>query len=151
VAILEILTDGDPILREKSIEVKEITNEVLSYVKDMKETIKKSNGVGLAAPQVGILERVVLVCFQITKKKYSSPIVLINPKILSFSDDKNVDEEGCLSIPGVYDNVSRYTRIEVEYMDLDGKVHVEEFQDFNARVIQHEVDHLNGILFVDRV
>jgi peptide deformylase len=147
---LRILQEPDDRLRQVCQAIDEITDEHLAYIQKMKNTLKKSGGVGLAAPQVGILDRVALVRFE-KGKKYTSPLVIINPKILSFSDEQSVAEEGCLSIDDFTADIPRYNTIEVEYMDEHGNEHQRKLTDFNARVVQHEIDHLNGVLITDRM
>lgn len=147
---LRILQDPDDRLRQVCQAIDEITDEHLVYIQKMKTTLKRSGGVGLAAPQVGILDRIAIVRFE-KGKKYTPAFVIINPKILSFSDEQSVAEEGCLSIDEFTADIPRYNDIEVEYMDEHGNEHQRKLSGFNARVVQHEIDHLNGVLITDRM
>ena len=150
--VFRVLIEGqDPDIRQVSKPVENIDEEIKPFLEKMKETLAQQKGVGLAAVQVGILKRFALVCYKDEKDGYKEPFVMINPKILSFSDEMMLDEEGCLSIPGVFDKVYRHKYITVEYKDLENKTVKENLQDFDARVVQHEIDHMNGILFLDRI
>lgn len=143
--ILNIETGKDnPILRKKAAPVTQITKKTLKLIKDMHETMIAANGVGLAAPQVGINERIVLITLD--NKKV---LPLINPEILEFSEDKEWGEEGCLSLPNQWGHVERPTAVILRFTDLKGQTLTLKFTDFEAREIQHELDHLNGILFTD--
>jgi peptide deformylase len=143
--ILPILTQHSPILRQISKEIKEVTPEVKKYALDMIETMKNSNGVGLAAPQIGCNIRLIVIEY----KKNS--ITMINPIIQKKSILENVSEEGCLSIPGTFGNVKRHTNIVVEMTDLSGNKQTIKAKGMFARIIQHEIDHLDGVLFTDKV
>ncbi len=134
----------NPELRKMSREVKCINKHVLMLLDDMKETLRIEEGVGLAAPQVGVLRRIAIVEFD---GKYYE---LINPRILSSSGEL-VEEEGCLSVPGIRGLVKRPETIKVTYVDRDGKRHKEEITGLTARVFCHEIDHLEGVLFVDKM
>lgn len=143
---MKILTGKEnKILRSNSEEVLDINSEILSLEKKMSKIMKKSKGVGLAAPQIGILKRIILV------KLESGETFMINPKIVSFSASVDCKEEGCLSIPETFGMVERYTSIKLNFLDKKGKQHEKYFYDFDARVIQHEIDHLNGVLFTDKI
>lgn len=145
--ILEILKHPNPKLKEKSLE---ITPEMISdpefkeFVQNMKQTMIKKDGIGLAAPQVDRLIRVIVINIDSMSQAF------INPKITKKSLRKNIMEEGCLSIPGVYKNVKRSNSVSVEYLDMDGKKHKIKTSGLPARVFQHEIDHLDGVLFIDR-
>lgn len=146
--ILRILIEGkDPELREVSEAVENITDELKASVEKMKYTMKKSKGVGLAAPQVGVLQRFIIVSLNGESESFA----MVNPRILSYSNETCLDEEGCLSLPGYFDKVYRNKRIKVEYVDINNNKQVLKLEDFDARVVQHEIDHLDGILFIDRV
>ncbi len=134
----------NPELRKISREVKCINKHVLQLLDDMKDTLHVEAGVGLAAPQVGVLRRIAIVEFD--GRFYE----LINPKILSTSGEL-VEEEGCLSVPGVRGPVKRPEKIKVTYVDREGKRHKEEITGLTARVFCHEIDHLDGVLFVDKM
>ena len=146
--ILNIIKHPNPLLREKSREIERdeiFSPEFKNFIKNMTKTMLKKDGVGLASPQIGELKRIFIAVIN------GTPQVFINPKITKKSWRKNTMEEGCLSIPGVYGKVKRPTSVEVEYLDLSGEKRKIKANKFNARVIQHETDHLNGILFIDRM
>lgn len=144
-AVRIIRKDTDPVLRKKAKEIKEITPAILRLLQDMAETMDAANGVGLAAPQVGIAKRIVLV-----KVGKNELLELINPVILNQSGDE-VDVEGCLSFPGLYGEVARAVEVEVEALDREGKKKIIKGTGLLARALQHEIDHLEGVLFVDKV
>tara|TARA_B100001989_G_scaffold252779_1_gene236163 strand:- start:6648 stop:7163 length:516 start_codon:yes stop_codon:yes gene_type:complete len=147
---LKIIIAPDPRLLEVSKHVTLINNEVKDLLKDMLEIMYKSNGVGLAAPQVGVLKRLVVMdcAEQGTKKK---PLKFINPEILNLSSEKSEFEEGCLSLPTQYAKVERPSIIEVKYEDENGKKIKKKFSGIEATCLQHEIDHLDGKLFVDHI
>jgi len=144
-AILEIKKYGEPVLREKSLPVEEITPEVLSLIKDMAETMYTNSGIGLSAPQVGVSKRIIVVDGQ-----EKGLIALINPVITNREGEK-ITEEGCLSFPNLYSNIKRSSKITVTALNQEGEQ--VEFTDENliARIFQHEIDHLDGILFIDKI
>ncbi len=152
---LPICYYGDPVLRKKGEKVVEITDDLRRLVADMIETFDENNGIGLAAHQVGkplalfVLRK--YIHREDDKWDVTEPIVYINPKILEYSDEMWVEEEGCLSIPKIRLPVERPVRIKVEATDLEGKRFVEELEWQNARVVMHENDHINGVLYIDRV
>lgn len=146
----------DPVLRQVAQPVKKITDKTRQLAADMIETMYDARGVGLAANQVGILDRVVTVDTNWSEKRNAkpaprNPLVLINPEILEESPDDESSSEGCLSLPEIEGDVWRSLRIRFRYMDLAGIAHEEEATGLKARCIQHEVDHLNGVLFIDRM
>ena len=142
-ALREIRLDGDPILRRKSREVDEITDRIKILLDDMIETMNYAEGVGLAAPQVGILRRVIVIDIG------EGPLKIINPVIVE-KQGEEVAIEGCLSIPGISGDVARPEKIKVEYLDVEGEKQVVEAQGPLARVFCHEIDHLDGILYTDK-
>ena len=144
-AILEINEYGEPVLREKALPVKEVTPEILNIIKDMAETMYSDSGVGLAAPQVGVSKRIILV-----DGEEDGLIVLINPMIIK-SEGEAVAEEGCLSIPGIYSQVKRASKVTVKALNENGDPIEITKEALTARALQHEIDHLDGILFVDRI
>ena len=149
-SILEILTIPDPRLKYKSTEVDFFDKKLEKIVKDMFDTLYSSgNGIGLAAPQVGIHKRIVVI--DLKENEEPSPIIFINPKILYSSEEKSTNEEGCLSIPGYYAEVERPKVVDVEWIDLKGKKTEKRITDLLSVCIQHEIDHLNGILFIDHL
>lgn len=150
-AIREIRKDGDEILAKKSKEVEVIDDKIKQLAQDMLDTMYKSDGIGLAACQVGMLKRIVVYDISyIDEEGKKVGHVLINPKITSRSKDMVEVEEGCLSFPDVYKNVLRHEKITVEYTDLDGKKKKINAKEMEAIVLQHEIDHLDGIVFLDR-
>jgi len=147
-AIREIISLPDKRLRLISEPVKAITPEIRALADEMFETMYDAPGIGLAAIQVAVPLR--LITMDLAKKEgEKEPRVFINPEILSSSEDLSVYEEGCLSIPEYYEEVERPAKVRVRFMDLDGKIHEEDAEDLYATCIQHEIDHLNGVLFVD--
>jgi peptide deformylase len=147
-AIREIISLPDERLRVVSKPVEAITPEVRALADDMFETMYDAPGIGLAAIQVAVPLR--LITMDLAKKEgETDPRVFINPEILSSSEDMSPYEEGCLSIPEYYEEVERPARVRVRYLDLDGKMHEEDAEGLFATCIQHEIDHLNGVLFVD--
>ncbi|MBQ8379291.1 MAG: peptide deformylase [Clostridia bacterium] len=150
-AIREIRKDGDEILAKKSKEVDVIDDKIKQLAQDMLDTMYKSDGIGLAACQVGMLKRMIVYDIRyIEEDGKKEGHVLINPKITSRSKTMVEVEEGCLSFPDVYKNVLRHEKITVEYTDLDGKKKKINAKDMEAIVLQHEIDHLDGIVFLDR-
>jgi peptide deformylase len=144
-AILRILEFPDPRLRKKAVPVADVDANIRSLVDDMFETMYAAPGIGLAATQVDVHKR--LLVADISQEK-NDPQVLINPEILE-KDGVAVTEEGCLSVPGYFVEVERAEHIRVRYLDRDGKETEKEVEDLLAVCIQHEIDHLNGKLFVD--
>ena len=168
---LVILPDAQ--LRSKSAAVSKITPEIRKLVEDMFETMYDAPGIGLAAIQVGVAQRIVTM--DLGKRKHEgdaeeiedgeaveveapeeeeevkNPRVFINPEITWSSDEMSTYEEGCLSIPDIHEEVERPARVKVKFMDLDGKQHEEEADGLYATCIQHEIDHLNGVLFIDHI
>lgn len=147
-AVRTITKLGDPILKSRSRPVERsrlATPEFRNLVRDMTETMIHAQGIGIAAPQVGVGLLVAII------NAKGKPFAIINPRILKRSWRTEQSEEGCLSVPGVYGRVKRARTITVAYTDLDGVERTEEVSGLLARVFQHEIDHLNGTLFVDRV
>lgn len=145
--ILNIQTgQANPILHQKAREVKEITAEIKQLILDIVETLEVRQGIGLAAPQVGQLLRIITVKPELNKKA----IVLINPQIKKTSWRKATLEEGCLSLPGLYLPIKRPIKITVEGLDNNGEKIKIETKDLLARIIQHEIDHLDGVLITDK-
>ena len=142
-SILDIRVLGDPVLREETKPVEQITEEVRALVKSMFETMYLAKGIGLAAPQVGRTERVAVI--DVDKQ----PIVIINPEIIESDSKTSKSEEGCLSIPDVYGDVVRPARVKVRALDIDGREFEVEADELLGRCLQHEIDHLHGKLFLD--
>ena len=143
-ALRNIRTLGDDVLRKKSKKIDVINKRILTLIEDMKETMYEARGVGLAAPQVGILKRLVVIDVG------DGPIVLINPEILE-TKDSQIDEEGCLSIPGREEEVERPNYVKVNALNEKGEEIIIEGDGLLARAICHEIDHLEGVLFIDKV
>lgn len=141
-ALRKIRIEKDPILRKISKEVPKISHNIKILADDMLETMYEAHGVGLAAPQVGILRRLVVIDVG------EGPIVMINPEIIERSGEQE-GQEGCLSVPGKVGTVKRPMKVKAKAMNLDGEMTTVEGEGFLARAICHEVDHLNGILYID--
>lgn len=145
-AILNMRKLGDPILRTKAKSVKDFNEETVKILEDMAESMGHYDGIGLAAPQVGINLAMVVI-----KLGNDFPLLeLINPEIMTCTGEE-IDVEGCLSVPGVYGEVKRCTQVEVKYQDRAGKSKQFRAGGLLARAVQHELDHLEGVLFVDKV
>lgn len=149
-AIRPLVILPDSKLRLKSEPVAEITDEIRVLAKDMLDTMYDAPGVGLAAIQIGVPKRVVTIDVA-GEEEEPEPMVLINPEIVSCSEEKKVHQEGCLSIPEYYAEVERPDKIVFRYTDLDGKVIRREADGLLAVCVQHELDHLDGVLFIDRI
>lgn len=142
---MKILQLGDPVLREKSQPVTEFNDELKSTISEMFDDMIKANGVGLAAPQVGILKRFFVIISDDDVRR-----VFINPQIIATSTELCPYEEGCLSIPGIYEEIMRPKSVTVQAMNEKGKSFTLEADGLLARIIQHEYDHLDGMLYIDR-
>lgn len=157
--IRQIVLADDPLLRKKSKKVKRITDDVQRLIDDMVETMRVAPGVGLAAPQVGVLQRVAVIEVPIRSDEDSESeeeprtrlYVLINPEVTERSEETTLADEGCLCLPGYVGEVERAAEVEVRYLNRAGRKMRLQGNDFLARVIQHEVDHLDGILYTDRL
>ncbi|OFI07668.1 peptide deformylase [Clostridium acetireducens DSM 10703] len=143
-ALRNIRKYGDEILRKKSREIKEIDDRILTLLDDMVETMYKNQGVGLAGPQVGILKRVVVIDVG------QGPIYLVNPEIIE-KQGSYLDAEGCLSVPGRQEFVERPEKVKVKALNREGKEVILEGSGLLARAFCHEIDHLNGVLFIDKI
>lgn len=151
-AIRKIRTDEDPILRKTSKIVTNYNDRLKLLIEDMYETMDMAYGVGLAAPQIGILKRLIVVDNREDEEEEGERpmrFYMINPEIIE-KDGEEVSMEGCLSVPGKQGTVKRAKHIKVKYNDLEGQEIIMEAEDFLARIIQHETDHLNGILYTDK-
>jgi len=144
----EILVLPDARLRAVADEIPEVDASVKQLAADMLETMYAAPGIGLAAPQIGEMKRIVVMDLAKEGEK-PDPIVMINPEILKYSDETVTTEEGCLSIPEIYYDVERPAEITVKYTDLDGKTVERDAKDRLAICIQHELDHLDGVLYID--
>ncbi|OOM72254.1 peptide deformylase [Clostridium puniceum] len=143
-ALRNIRKFGDDVLRKKCREVEEIDNRLLTLIEDMKETMYDADGVGLAAPQVGVLKRLFVIDIG------EGPLVFINPEIIE-TKGSQIDEEGCLSLPGETEEVMRPNYVRARALNEKGEEFEIEAEELLARAILHEYDHLNGTLFIDRV
>jgi peptide deformylase len=149
-AALTIHTLGDGVLRTPAKRISKVDESVRDLARDMLRSMYAANGIGLAAPQVGVHKQLLVIDLD-PENAAAPPLVLINPEIRTFGPGLEAYEEGCLSIPGVYLNVVRPTTVEVSYRDDLGRPQRMKADGLLARCIQHELDHLNGVLFVDRV
>jgi peptide deformylase len=152
-ALREIVTLGHPVLREKARKVVKFDDELKRLVDDMFETLRAAPGVGLAAPQINVRERVIVVELPADEEENEPArhYAVINPEIVKESSEVEEGSEGCLSIPGFVGEVDRHTMVVVRGQDVHGKQIRVRVYDYLARVFQHEIDHLNGVLFIDRV
>ncbi len=146
-----ILIHPDPRLKKVCPPVPEVTDEVRRLAEDMLETMYHAVGLGLAAPQVGVMARLFVMDCVKDEGAPRRPMALVNPEIVWRSDEMNVYEEGCLSIPEQYADVTRPARVRMRWTDLEGKLQEEEFGGLWATCAQHELDHLNGKLFIDHL
>ena len=168
-AILEIIEAPDPRLKTVSEPVTEFDDDLKQLVEDMFETMYAANGIGLAAIQVGVPKRLLVIDLQpededaepvpcdhdghhhTHQPTLKQPRIFVNPEILDPADEMKAYQEGCLSVPDIYADVDRPAACRVRYQDLDGKTHEEQMEGLDAVCIQHEMDHLNGILFIDHL
>jgi peptide deformylase len=149
-AIRTILTAPDPRLKAVAKDVDKVDAGVRALIDDMLETMYDADGIGLAAIQIGVTQRVIVMDLD-QKEGKRKPRAFVNPKILWASDETATFEEGCLSVPEIWDEVERPAKIRVEYLDRDGKAQTLEADGLLADCLQHEMDHLNGILFIDHL
>lgn len=141
---------GDRVLRQNAKRISKVDTEIRQLVREMLQTMYSSDGIGLAAPQVGVHKQLIVVDVE-PDNPANPPLILINPTIKKFSQELCQAQEGCLSIPGVYMDVTRPQLVEVSYKDENGRPRTIKAGDLLGRCIQHEMDHLNGVVFVDRV
>ena len=156
--VLQIRTVGDPILHEKSknIDINNINKEILDIIENLKFTLNSTKGFGIAAPQVGINKRIIVIQVDKESCSYSDcedvpTTIMINPTWKQLSDETTIEFEGCLSVPSIRGKVKRYSNIEVTYYNENGEKIVKQVKGFTARDIQHECDHLDGVVFLDKV
>src|SRR6201990_1155512 len=145
-----ILTAPDPRLKAVSTPVAKVDSAIRKLVDDMAESMYAADGIGLAAVQIGVPKRVIVIDLD-QKEGKKNPRAFLNPKILWASEEMAVFEEGCLSVPEIWDDVERPARIKAEYLDLDGKRAELDADGMLATCLQHEMDHLNGVLFIDHL
>ncbi len=150
-SVLPIFTYGQPILKKKARLVQKVDDDLVHLVEELFDTMRSANGIGLAANQVGLLRRVIVIDISdMEEEKEVPPMVLLNPEVIE-EEDKWIMEEGCLSIPEIRDDVERAEKIKVRYRDMNFQVCEIEAKGLLARVLLHEIDHLNGVLFIDRL
>lgn len=145
---LNVVYYGNETLKKVAQEVKNVDDDVIKFIEEMYEVMYLEKGIGLAAPQVDVSKRVIIID---TNEKSSSKIAMINPEIIEVSGDLGFYEEGCLSVPGISEEIERPLQVMVKGLNLDGKEIRIEADGLLARAFQHEVDHLNGILFIDHL
>ena len=154
-ALLPIIETPDPILRQISTPVEAVTDEIRTLIDDMFQTMYAAPGIGLAAIQVGVPKRLLVIDLQEPEEEGGEPVrdplVFINPEIIEASETLQTYSEGCLSVPDLYAEVERPDRIRARWLDRDGKPHEEEIDGLLAICLQHEMDHLEGILFIDHL
>jgi peptide deformylase len=151
-SLLPITLYGDNILRKKVDKVKEIDNETIELITNMFDTMRNAHGIGLAANQVGVNKAIFIVDItEVEDYENTKPMVFINPKIVKYSDEDTLFEEGCLSIPDIRAEVKRPESIIISYQDTDLNEQIIEVDKLMSRVMQHEYDHLRGILFTDLI
>ncbi|RMG63108.1 MAG: peptide deformylase [Calditrichaeota bacterium] len=148
-AVLPIIKLGHPSLRKRALEVTRFDDELVRLARNMIDTMRVNEGIGLAGNQVNVLQRIFVIDFQLVDETQEAR-AFVNPRILRGEGSVKM-EEGCLSIPGVRADVVRPETVEVEYQDLEGRTHREVLTELPARVFQHELDHLDGILFIDHL
>ena len=146
---MEILLVPNEILRLKAKKLTRITKEDINVAHKMMDTMIKAPGVGLAANQVGILKQIVTINFEDKENDKKANYILFNPSIIEYSDEKVIMEEGCLSLPEQYADIERPKKIVLEYIDEHQKTIKKEIDGYEARILQHEIDHLSGKLFID--
>ena len=146
--IRKILTEPDLFLRQNSIKVDKVDDEIRSLMTDMLETMYDAPGIGLAAIQIGVPKRVIVIDLSRDDEK-KNPLYFANPEIITNSDKEAAYEEGCLSVPGQFAEISRPDKCKVKYLDFDGNEKILDTEGLLATCIQHEMDHLEGILFID--
>ena len=156
---LQIYVTPHPVLKKKTIPVKDgVTDNLRKLMDDMLNMMYTCDGVGLAAPQVGVLERLLVLDINQPREadlppeeKRGKPQFFVNPEILWSSEDMRIYNEGCLSVPGQYADITRPDKLRIKYLDYDGKIQEIEADGLLATVLQHEMDHLNGVLFIDHL
>ena len=144
-----ILIHPDPRLKKTAVAVPDLSDDLRQLADDMLETMYTAPGIGLAAPQIGVLERLIVLDCVKEEDGAPRPLAMFNPRILAASEENNVYEEGCLSIPEQYAEVTRPKVVDVEWLDRDGNLQTETFDGLWATCVQHEIDHLDGKLFID--
>lgn len=141
---MELIPEDDRILRRKSKRISRIDDTIRNIAASMIEVMKSKNGIGIAAPQVGILKQIIVVLVN------ENPVVMINPEILETSEETCIINEGCLSFPGTYLDIERPTNVRIKYRELSGHPRIRAFDGIDARCVLHEIDHLQGIVFIEK-
>ena len=149
-AKLKLFEYPHPILKKKAEKVQKVDDELRKLLDDMLETMYASNGCGLAAPQIGVSKRIVVIDIA-HEDEEPRPLYMVNPEIVWQSEEKEISEEGCLSVPGQRAEVERPAAVRIKYLDYDGKKQELEADDFLAVAAQHEIDHLDGVLYIDKL
>ena len=147
-AIKKILTEPDPFLRQKSIKVEVVDDEIRSLMNDMLETMYAAPGIGLAAIQIGVPKRIIVIDLSRNDEK-KNPLYFVNPEVINNSNTNDSYEEGCLSVPGQFAEIERPNKCKVKFLDYNGNEKILETEGLLSTCIQHEIDHLEGILFID--
>lgn len=149
-AILKLFEYPHPVLKQKTEKVEKVDNEIKKLLDDMLETMYASNGCGLAAPQIGVSKRIVVIDIA-REDEEPAPLYMVNPEIVWRSEEKVCGEEGCLSVPGQRAEVERFASVKIKYLDYEGKEQELLAEDFLAIAAQHELDHLDGVLYIDHL
>lgn len=156
--VLKIREVGDPILEKEcdEVDIKNINKDILEIIEDLKSTLEFGTGLGIASPQIGVNKRIIVVCAKKENIKYNDveeiPITaMINPAWKNLLEDTDIQYEGCMSVPGIRGKVERYKNIELTYYNENGEKIVKKISGFFARLVQHECDHLDGIVFLEKV
>ena len=149
-AVLKLFEYPHPVLKQKAEKVEKVDGEIRKLLDDMLETMYESNGCGLAAPQIGISKKIVVIDIA-HEDEEANPLYFVNPEIIWRSEEKQSSEEGCLSIPGQRADVERNYSVKVKYLDYNGIEQEMLAEDFLAKAIQHELDHLDGVLYIDHL
>lgn len=157
-AVLPLVVAPDPRLKEVSKPVEKVDDELRGFMDNMLETMYAMNGIGLAAVQVGVHKRILVMDIEHGSSRYpgteggeGNPLFLINPEIVEKSEEQNTYEEGCLSFPGQYAEVTRPKKVKIKYLNYNGDEQIIDADELLATCVQHEIDHLNGIVFVDHI
>jgi peptide deformylase len=149
--VLPLVIEPDPLLHEISQSVEAFDDNLKQFAQDMLDSMYAHQGIGLAAVQVGVLKRIIVMDIEQTEEGSGNPMVFINPEIIDSSEELVLYKEGCLSFPGHYSEVERPKAVTIRYQDVEGKIHETEADELLATCIQHEIDHTNGIVFVDHI
>jgi len=148
-SIRNIIIEPNPILRKKSTTLETVDDSTRKLLDDMLQTMYNAPGIGLAAVQIGILKRIIVIDVSKKKEEEKNPLFLVNPKIKFKSKETSIYEEGCLSLPGYFAEIERPAKCKINYIDYHGKKAELEAEGLLSTCVQHEIDHLNGILFID--